>query len=192
MTVRRKRRGSIAVEAAVAFSISMLIIMAVFASIMNLYADDSLGWAAIGTQSGVGLAGNVAEAFGSEVVSAATLTAAGNIAYKNNINRRLLAGMVDKKLALALPDDFGTYTLNLGYDYKMPGFRQSGEMFIPVGASFTSDGLDFEDDMVYITNTGKKYHIGSCMYLRKSKHGVGLKDAKKRGYTACKNCRPKK
>ena len=45
---------------------------------------------------------------------------------------------------------------------------------------------------VYITKTGKKYHKGSCRYLKKSKIKISLKDACKRGYTSCKVCKPPK
>jgi competence protein ComEC len=43
---------------------------------------------------------------------------------------------------------------------------------------------------VYITNTGEKYHLGSCRYLKKSKIAISLSDAKARGYTPCSVCHP--
>jgi len=43
---------------------------------------------------------------------------------------------------------------------------------------------------LYITRTGKKYHRGSCRYLRQNKIAISLSDAKRRGYTPCKVCRP--
>lgn len=43
---------------------------------------------------------------------------------------------------------------------------------------------------VYITRTGKKYHRGSCRYLKKSKIKTTLKDACARGFTPCKVCKP--
>jgi len=42
---------------------------------------------------------------------------------------------------------------------------------------------------VYITRTGKKYHRGSCSYLRYSKIPISLTDAK-RGYSPCSVCDP--
>ena len=45
---------------------------------------------------------------------------------------------------------------------------------------------------VYITRTGKKYHRGSCSYLRSSKIPISLKDACARGYTPCSRCKPPK
>lgn len=43
---------------------------------------------------------------------------------------------------------------------------------------------------VYITNTGSKYHRGSCGSLSKSKIPISLKEAKNQGYEPCKRCSP--
>lgn len=43
---------------------------------------------------------------------------------------------------------------------------------------------------VYITDTGKRYHLSTCRYLSSSKHAIALGDAKRRGYTPCKVCQP--
>ena len=43
---------------------------------------------------------------------------------------------------------------------------------------------------VYITRTGKKYHRLGCRYLRKSCIPISLTEAKRRGYTPCKVCKP--
>ncbi len=45
------------------------------------------------------------------------------------------------------------------------------------------------DSTVYITRTGKKYHRGSCSYLRYSKISISLTDAKKQ-YSPCSVCEP--
>lgn len=44
------------------------------------------------------------------------------------------------------------------------------------------------EQTVYITNTGKKYHNAGCRYLAKSKIPISLSDAETRGYTPCKVC----
>ena len=49
---------------------------------------------------------------------------------------------------------------------------------------------DKKEETVYITRTGEKYHLGHCRYLRKSKIPISKKNAKARGYTACKVCKP--
>lgn len=45
-----------------------------------------------------------------------------------------------------------------------------------------------ENDVVYITNTGEKYHAANCSSLRKSKHAITLANAKASGYTPCSKC----
>lgn len=43
---------------------------------------------------------------------------------------------------------------------------------------------------VYITKTGKKYHEGSCRYLKHSKIEITKSKAVKAGYEACLVCKP--
>jgi hypothetical protein len=51
---------------------------------------------------------------------------------------------------------------------------------------------DNKDPYVYITKTGKKYHIESCGYLKDSKIKIRLSEAKRRGYKPCPRCQPEK
>ena len=46
------------------------------------------------------------------------------------------------------------------------------------------------DATVYVTNSGKKYHRGSCRYLSKSKIPISKTDAGNQGYGACSVCKP--
>lgn len=48
------------------------------------------------------------------------------------------------------------------------------------------------DKTVYITKTGKKYHVEDCDYLKKSKIPIKLKDLNKDEYKPCKLCIEKK
>lgn len=43
---------------------------------------------------------------------------------------------------------------------------------------------------VYVTNTGKKYHLDGCRSLSKSKIPISLSEAKAQGYTPCGICNP--
>lgn len=45
------------------------------------------------------------------------------------------------------------------------------------------------DPTVYVVETGKKYHQKNCR-LKKGSKGMKLSLAKKKGYTACKVCKP--
>ena len=46
-----------------------------------------------------------------------------------------------------------------------------------------------ENVSVYVTRTGKKYHLGSCSSLRRSKIPISLAEAKQK-YGACSRCNP--
>jgi endonuclease YncB( thermonuclease family) len=46
-----------------------------------------------------------------------------------------------------------------------------------------------EEETVYVTRTGSKYHRSSCQYLRRSRIPVSLKEAKQ-SYGPCSVCRP--
>ena len=43
---------------------------------------------------------------------------------------------------------------------------------------------------VYVTNTGEKYHVVNCRYLKYSQNETTIKKAKDLGYLACKVCKP--
>jgi micrococcal nuclease len=47
-----------------------------------------------------------------------------------------------------------------------------------------------EDIIVYVTKTGKKYHLSSCSYLSKSAVPMKLSDAKAQGFAPCSKCNP--
>jgi hypothetical protein len=57
-------------------------------------------------------------------------------------------------------------------------------MFFIVGA-----GQAFSQT-VYITKTGKKYHVQTCRYLNRSSIPISLADARAAGYTPCSICDP--
>jgi hypothetical protein len=55
-----------------------------------------------------------------------------------------------------------------------------------VCTSPTSD----DSTIVYITDTGTKYHTSGCQYLDASKTAISLKEACAKGYTPCSVCKP--
>lgn len=44
--------------------------------------------------------------------------------------------------------------------------------------------------VVYVTETGTKYHADGCRYLKKSKIEKNLADAVAEGYEPCSKCKP--
>jgi predicted component of type VI protein secretion system len=75
------------------------------------------------------------------------------------------------------------------YEYTPKNTQQETE-------TFTKEDLFPEKDTsesmqtVYVTRTGAKYHTEYCQYLKSSKIPIELNDAKTRGYTPCKVCKP--
>ncbi|MCX4320117.1 MAG: ComEC/Rec2 family competence protein [Lachnospiraceae bacterium] len=47
-----------------------------------------------------------------------------------------------------------------------------------------------QDAMVYITDSGQKYHAQGCRFLKDSVREISLQDAKAKGYDPCKVCSP--
>ncbi len=55
-------------------------------------------------------------------------------------------------------------------------------------SSVTTTAQNTNSAIVYVTNTGKKYHKSSCSYLKKSKIQMNLSEAQSEGYTPCSRC----
>jgi micrococcal nuclease len=51
-------------------------------------------------------------------------------------------------------------------------------------------GADEGDSTVYVTNSGRRYHLDGCSSLSRSKIAVTLTDAVKSGYEPCTICNP--
>ena len=92
---------------------------------------------------------------------------------------------------------------------KISGLKANTKYYVQVRAYKTVDGKKYYSDWSakksvktkakakkssggtgYITNTGEKYHRGTCRYLRYSKYSISKSEAQREGYTACKVCRP--
>lgn len=61
---------------------------------------------------------------------------------------------------------------------------------IPDTSTTTTSSTDTQSITVYVTNTGSKYHMNGCQYLRQSQNAISLSSAKAAGYTPCSRCHP--
>ena len=50
--------------------------------------------------------------------------------------------------------------------------------------------INDREKIVYISKTGKKYHLENCRTLRGEKEAIDVNEATKNGYEACKICNP--
>ncbi|WMJ86732.1 ComEC/Rec2 family competence protein [Anaerocolumna sp. MB42-C2] len=99
----------------------------------------------------------------------------------------------------------GTNTLSLLADNKITAYRtdENGTIvatstgtkitFNATATKLTSNkdsSTSNKDTIVYITETGTKYHKSTCSMLIQSKIKTTLKKAKAKGYEPCKKCHP--
>lgn len=55
--------------------------------------------------------------------------------------------------------------------------------------STLNNNIDKKTEIVYVANTGFKYHKGNCSYL-KSRNAITKEQAIQQGYSACSRCNP--
>ena len=65
---------------------------------------------------------------------------------------------------------------------------QSKQSSITTPTSSSTTVQNQNSAIVYVTNTGNKYHKSSCSYLKKSKIQTTLSEAQNQGYTPCSKC----
>lgn len=67
-------------------------------------------------------------------------------------------------------------------------------LLIVIASLFSACGDDAtpaandEEYIVYITDTGTKYHVDGCQHLSNSKHEISLTEALVEGYEPCTVC----
>lgn len=59
-----------------------------------------------------------------------------------------------------------------------------------LSANPVDSGSDIQEEEVYVTETGKKYHRETCSSLKNSKIPMSLEEAKAEGYEPCGSCNP--
>lgn len=73
---------------------------------------------------------------------------------------------------------------------SLPVVAPTVDTTVPDRSIPTAD--DTTQQVVYVTKSGTKYHLGSCSHLSKSKIEKSLTEAKNAGYEPCKTCNPPK
>lgn len=64
--------------------------------------------------------------------------------------------------------------------------------FTACGSSDSAEVTTQEEieDVVYITDTGTKYHAEGCQYLSQSCKEIDRQEAEDKGYSPCSRCNP--
>lgn len=97
-------------------------------------------------------------------------------------------GNDDKAANLAVSDHRPVWAV-FNIESDDDGSDEGGSASVLMQTPESTEPQQLEDVTVYVTRTGKKYHLGSCSSLRRSKIAISLSDAKQR-YGACSRCSP--
>lgn len=73
--------------------------------------------------------------------------------------------------------------------YRSLRHSKTNQLFIFLFLFWVSSAFA-QDQSVYVTKTGEKYHKSDCRYLKYSKIEVSLKEAISKSYSACSVCKP--
>ncbi|MCD8340945.1 MAG: hypothetical protein LUC87_02185 [Clostridiales bacterium] len=57
-------------------------------------------------------------------------------------------------------------------------------------SALTAEAEDAEEILVYVTESGEKYHLSTCRYVKDGGIALSLAEAKEQGYEPCKVCCP--
>jgi hypothetical protein len=71
--------------------------------------------------------------------------------------------------------------------------KKAGKLFLVIVLVCVMVGVGYaagKDTIVYVTQTGEKYHTEQCSSLRNSKIPISLGEAVTKGYEPCQLCKP--
>jgi hypothetical protein len=84
---------------------------------------------------------------------------------------------------------------DLIFNYNGYTYIKCSDMCTLLGINFNYDSVNrianfgiVQEETVYITDTGTKYHNNTCRYLNESKIEINIDEAIKQGYTKCSIC----
>lgn len=159
---------------------------------MTIIVDEKLDWAAMRTKDELAFSLMPFKGHSSHLINSIEnhlLTQMAHIVTDDKVSEVGMSAMVKGIDQSRLSTNaHGIGELTLRYQYAFISLKQESHFVIPVAPLVISDGITFDEDLVYITNYGEKYHLSKCYHLRKSKYGIKIDEAKAKGYEPCKNC----
>ncbi len=181
----KRERGSISLEAVITLSVFMMVMMLCLGMLLTLYVDAKVQWCVKEVTDDIGLSPL-------------------DIDQHPLLLETALTGYLDKKLKKEGLEHFvklqhlyksdfrddGVFSWAIHYKYTFLTPFKKDVWVVPVASFIQGDHLTLASPLVYITTYGKKYHVGTCRYLKKSKHPIDLEQAVERGYTPCSVCNP--
>lgn len=126
----------------------------------------------------------------------ATLHSPGGTSLAMAANLAAVDRRVDLQYLYLREDDKGNFVAKLYWVRRVPiigyvvtSFEKTGRSIYKANDSLgTDENSNKVSAMVYVTNTGSKYHEAGCLHLRKSSREISQDEAEIQGYEACAHC----
>ena len=181
---RLNRKGVLTVEAAIAVPLLLMMGLGLAQYLGHLRAVEVTRQAFHNTclQISVQDPATLHSPWGTSLAMAANLAA---------VDRR-----VDLQYLYLREDEKGNFVAKLYWVRRVPiigyvvtSFEKTGRSIYRANDSLgTGENSNKVSAMVYVTNTGSKYHEAGCFHLRKSSREISQDEAEIQGYEACAHC----
>ncbi len=188
---KAKQKGSVSLEAVIVFPIVMVILITLISMALSLYIDLDVQnqSAVVANQMQIVMQEDYNDmTFINRGMRSIILEQWGNHALKKNLT--LPNSLKSVSSITSFIGNDGVFIWRIHYTYNLPFYNKESTLVIPITGLLAGDDVTGEEPVVYVTRTGKRYHRNDCHHLSKSKIPMPLSEAKKEGYTPCKNCKP--
>jgi hypothetical protein len=126
----------------------------------------------------------------------ATLHSPGGTSLAMAANLAAVDHRVDLQYLYLREDDKGNFVAKLYWVRRVPIIGYVVTSFEKTGRSIymandnpgEGDNSDKVSSLVFVTDTGSKYHEADCFHLRKSSREISQDEAELKGYEACAHC----
>lgn len=185
-------RASIALEALIGVSVTLLVSIYILGTLFTVYIDDRLEWGLLQAREDVSIYALPFMGHERVVQKNSNAMILSSIA-SHGINRSIYNYGIDllvrqERESKLKFNAFGIADYKLHYSYRIPSILANKIKVIPIAPAIMRDGITFSEYIVYITTYGEKFHKNDCFHLRKSKFAIEMDLAKEKGYEPCKNC----
>jgi len=188
----KNENGSVAIEAVLSISVTMVLLITLFGTLLSVYLEEESSWVAMQTIEDMGVLsmpfmGHTR--FIEEEVNRFALTELAKVTLNRHIDEHHLSTILKNHDETTVDfDTLGFAELTFKVQFNLLTLNSVRTIVLPMSASVFSDDHSFTENLVYITTYGEKYHLGTCYHLRQSKFGIARTLAIEKGYEACKTC----
>ncbi len=184
-------KGSLSIEALISVFITLLLILSLIGIINTFYINEVINQALY--QSIIEMSSNnICTQYGNNDFSMQdkTIEIYSNKKLYSNLKYEIDKNLSDFKYESDYDLNNKEGSFNVKYSFNIFNYVIPVEKTIEY-KSFLHKKISIKnmnDEIIYVTKTGEKYHKNGCFYLRKSKIKMKLIDAISEDYTPCSRC----